>query len=354
MSNQLLQNHPCYRDFPIRGLPILKDIIRNSSLKNKIIGTFSIFALLLPFFTALLIIFLVIFIKPENFSYSQLIPLWPLFLAALISLLLVIGGIIILLDTPRREQKRYYRIANITRLSEEKRCALALDGAQTFHCGFWSETLEYYPLQARLNDHEKPFQFLEPASTNPYIKRLIEDWGITNSQDYQRTLNQLIAGMHSLPFAEALLNDTNDNLKQRLSDLTLLPVDYIASCQHTTADGFPPRLIWGFDLWRAINLARTAFAAGYINEQKAWNDILTTADLAYEIFTGFDYFYNNYRLGNAFWSRNEEVTKNRREQQEFFKQHCNWPIRAIKWPSFGKVELNDNIKHGFLNTIKRF
>ncbi|MBD2786591.1 DUF1266 domain-containing protein, partial [Xenorhabdus sp. DI] len=90
---------------------------------------------------------------------------------------------------------------------------------------------------------------------------------------------------------------------------------------------------------------------GYISEETAWKNILKTADYVYEIFGSFDEFYTNYRLGNAYWSRDFDRAKKRLKEFRFYKAYCDWPIAQLPWPEPKGIPMEQYMKDGFADTV---
>lgn len=254
---------------------------------------------------------------------------------------------------PKREQQLYYRLSGQDVLPDEKRQALRLDLVTAYQHGFWAETLEYYPLQARVYAQRNKFSYLNLQPAEVYRKQLDDDWGIISAAEFEEIAAKILTrGWHSYDFTVNLLyNDPERKLMTRLVQLTGLPEQYIQHCFEDGVDGRPPKLIWGFDWWRLIIMSRHAFMAGYITEERAWEIILQAAGYVYEVFENYEDFYNNYRLGNAYWSNAYETTRERREAYEYFSATCGWPIRHLAWPAPGQTILPENVRTAFAHEL---
>ncbi len=162
-------------------------------------------------------------------------------------------------------------------------------------------------------------------------------------------MHDLWAGMHSERFAVYAVFSDGEMFKV-LGSLIEESPEYVQQCSRSI-NGRPLILLWGFDLWRAIVLSRNCFAAGYISEEIAWKNILKTADYAYEIFDSFDVFYTNYRLGNAYWSRDFDTVKKRLKEFQFYKEHCDWPMAQLPWPNSKGIFMEQYMKDGFADVV---
>ncbi|RNL78032.1 DUF1266 domain-containing protein [Sinomicrobium pectinilyticum] len=255
-----------------------------------------------------------------------------------------------------REQGKYYRQAGISWLPEEKRAALQLDAPMMFEYGFWPESLEHWPVEVRFS---KPpvFKSLPLEAATPFLQQLDEDWGILLSERaYDKWVASLMDGVHSGQFAFHLAFPAESEegegnlLVKRLAELTELPENYVSACG-TSVNGMPPKLIWGFDLWRVFPMSRQAFMAGLISEDKAWDNMLKASTLAHAIFDSLEDFFDNYRLGHAYWSGQYAQTRLRKERWDNYEANCRWPIKSVAWKKTSVGALPDDVRNGFAGQI---
>ncbi|WP_338860200.1 DUF1266 domain-containing protein [Xenorhabdus griffiniae] len=350
---ELLQNHPNNRRFPVNGFRIIKNILKERKgvafLKPiQVIGLSALWIATL--FLGVLSVGITILIFDANNVPSKGYILW----ASMIGLSLL--GIYLstytfqrIKNLPITEQKRYYLQAKYSVLPEEKRQALRLHIVNCYYEGFWTETLEHYPLKSRVSHDNYQYRILPLSDAEPHQSQVYADWGILNEKDYWKVVHDLWAGIHSERFAvDAVFTD--GEMFKILGSLIEEPEEYVQQCSRSI-NGRPPALLWGFDLWRAIVLSRNCFAAGYISEETAWKNILKTADYVYEIFGSFDEFYTNYRLGNAYWSRDFDTAKGRLKAFLFYKEHCDWPMAQLPWPNPKGIFMEQYMKEGFADVV---
>ncbi|CAI1963604.1 Inner membrane protein ynjI [Serratia fonticola] len=351
---ELMQNHPLFKEFPVKNFKVFREKYReagNQGMLKALSPLTAVIAVLLviPTLLGIGLSFLLIIAYQDSLISTSLPPLvyW-IWGCTTLAIGLVAVGFSWLVKTPMREQRRYYQQGSLGPLEDNKRQALRLDIVQTYSQGFWSETLEHYPIAARLQDPIKTFPLLDPSQPKDHLKGLYDDWNIADARHYREAVNQLLAGMHSPHFAFNMRHSVEDDTWVRnLAALIEEPVDYIHSCMAPGPDQRPPALIWAFDLWRVITLSRSCFCAGLIEEQEAWDNILKTADMAHELFASFDEFNKNYRLGHAFWSNDFALVKGRLTQFKDYRQHCHWPIKSLPWPARPGIDLSDDILSGF-------
>lgn len=273
---------------------------------------------------------------------------------------------------PAKEQMQYYRLGKVMPLTAAQARALRLHIVEMHHGGFWLKTLEYYPCDIRVNDPKfKPTSFYVANRSN-YKQGLNEDWGVVSKAQYDNMVEELFGGMHSKLFALDMdyslnyksyvrgstpedlrsIENQNTNFINRLAGLIDKPTAYVNACFEEQPNK-PKLLVWGFDLWRVIPMSREAFMAGYIAETDAWNNILKASNLIYYLFDSFESFYDNLRLGNAYWSNDLKVTTKRHEMWKLYDKECDWPQRNLPWTIEQKPEISDGMRTGFAQYIRQ-
>ncbi|MBD2797347.1 DUF1266 domain-containing protein [Xenorhabdus sp. 18] len=350
---ELLQNHPNNRAFPVNSFRIVKEAILKKR-KINFLSPIQAVGLGVLWITTILLIALSTGITGLTIDTNN-IPSAGYSLSAiligfsLLGIFLSVYTFLRIKNLPAAEQKRYYMQAGLSVLPEEKRQALRLHIVGIYYDGFWAETLEHYPLESRVSQYNEKYRFLPLSDPEPHQSQIYQDWGILDENGYIKILHELWAGMHSERFAiDAVFTD--GEMFKVLGSLIEESPEYVQQCSRSIA-GRSPALLWGFDLWRAIVLSRNCFAAGYISEETAWKNILKTADYVYEIFGNFDEFYTNYRLGNAYWSRDFDRAKKRLKEFRFYKAYCDWPIAQLPWPEPKGIPMEQYMKDGFADTV---
>lgn len=64
--------------------------------------------------------------------------------------------------------------------------------------------------------------------------------------------------------------------------------------------------IRGFDLVRALCLARWGHTAGFINEEETWNVMMPLAQQARKTFASWEEYGTSYLVGRRFWSPEDD------------------------------------------------
>ncbi|MBD2785286.1 DUF1266 domain-containing protein [Xenorhabdus sp. DI] len=263
---ELLQNHPNNRAFPVNSFRIVKEAILKKR-KINFLSPIQAIGLGVLWITTILLIALSTGITGLTIDTNN-IPSAGYSLSAiligfsLLGIFLSVYTFLRIKNLPAAEQKRYYMQAGLSVLPEEKRQALRLHIVGDFYDGFWTETLEHYPLKSRVSQYNEKYRFLPLSDPEPHQSQIYQDWGILDEKEYVKILHELWAGMHSERFAiDAVFTD--GEMFKVLGSLIEESPEYVQQCSRSIA-GRSPALLWGFDLWRAIVLSRNCFAAGYM------------------------------------------------------------------------------------------
>ncbi|WP_378174925.1 DUF1266 domain-containing protein [Aquimarina sp. SS2-1] len=346
---ELLQNTPLSRENPPKHdtfLQAYQNLEQNTKVGLSILGTATLFFVLVIWMG-----FYEVFGKPsvgDGMPASSLLA--PDFIGIVIGVAASISFIMFFLNTQRKqaikEQRTYYKLGNVVPLTMDQKKAIRLNLVHMFYGGAWSETLEVFPCTIRLGDQKFKPKTFDIQYDKLYQQYLNEDWGILNKAQYLDMVARLFEGMHSKWFAQDIESDAAEDMVNQLSGLTKIDQKYIRDCGQSSDDK-PKKLIWGFDLFRVIPMSRWAYMAGYISEDQAWKNVLKASELIYFLFDSHEDFYDNYRVGHAFWSNDFEACTDRLEKWTYFKEHCNWPARSLDWSQPSAVEMHENMKTNF-------
>lgn len=340
MVEKLLQNHPNKKQYPVSS-DDFKDLSDDSKTHKTLVG---INALLMLISVILLILWLTIAVWSfPNWDYAKFLKIaqyiWMIF-GVTFALQVIVASWVS--NAPIREQKLYYKLTNTGNLNRAKRQGLRLDLYSVYEICLWSETLEIYPLKWRVELHQHQFKYLRLADQHTYVDSLKKWWSIQSKKDVVETIEQLLSGMHAPSFARTAKN--NPSFISELLEKLNLPKDYEHQLLNAT-NGYPPQLIWAFDLQRSIHVARVAYSARYLTEDEAWGYILRASALSFDIFESYDSFLKNLILGRAFWGGDERIQEDEELMMAFI--HCDWPIKSLPWNKKSDQILPAYIQNGF-------
>ncbi len=250
-----------------------------------------------------------------------------------------------------REQERYYELGGLTPLNLEQREALQLDGV---HIGMnnWCETLEDWPCEARLPKPTPEFRSFVVYTVQKALEDLDQSWGVLNCESFRDVINRLFGGMHSIHFAQVASGPDAQAMFQRLSDLVGVDRAVVAAASRSQ-EGRPAKLLWAFDIWRALRMSRDAYTAAIISEEEAWETILKASRWMHTIFSDLADYQLNLRLGHAFWSNDlAQVNERKRVLDSFWDNEAKRPIRELPWRSTHE-NLPDYVMDGFEGARQR-
>lgn len=259
----------------------------------------------------------------------------------------------------KKNQRRYYTLGKVRPLTDEQRRALHLTAHTDFYGGAWNETLEYFPATRRFADAgiAPPSFWNFPALKDPEeaLRDLDRDWGIVSTDGYRKMVERLFAGMHSRVYRAAfdLEADQTTELKERLAGLVGRDEAYVEAQLAPRGDR-PPALVWAFDLWRVLPMSREAYMANLVSEDEAWANILKAARWVYALFDTPQAYYDNLRLGHAFWSLDLAAVQERRRIVETFlgEQTDRWPTMDLPWTT-GAVDFPEDVRDGLRRAAER-
>lgn len=253
------------------------------------------------------------------------------------------------------QQKKYYAFGNVKPTSTKQLEALQLIAFSRYIDGFWTDTLEHSPAEVRVEhipNFRKKLDYFKIKTKEELISEWADAWGMISKTKYEKLYSQLLNGLHTSQF----LLDYKDfpEWKTRVLELTEISEDYFDSCFNTSS-AQPQKLIWAWDLWRAVLLSTAAFECGFISEEKAWKDIYKASDLSHFLFDSIDDFYTNMRLGHAYWCNNEKQVFERTSQVNAFlnpKTGNERLVHTVNWTPIKNIDLPHHMADNFKSFLK--
>lgn len=248
----------------------------------------------------------------------------------------------------RSNQRKYYRLSNMQELNSAQAQALQLMVFSDYSAGAWNETLEYSPMANKVKAVN--FFNFSFSDSDEIRKSLYKDWGIRNKEHYKQRVSELLSEGNEIErfllkyiFQPGGINE--------LSQLSGISKDKIES--YLIQENGVDKLIWGFEIWRAIKLARTAYMAEYITEQEAWDDILTVSAYAHTLFDNLDDFIQNQILGLAVWSGDTEMMENEMMWYENYNKYCRFSYKFLPWKK-QNVQLPSYMYNAYTDVRKKY
>lgn len=148
------------------------------------------------------------------------------------------------------------------------------------------------------------------------VEGLSESWGVSSPESARSTIDWLLREGHRVYFDDVVVIARNPKNTWKLAVQKFEEPDrvleYVQHWSETEAElragGMlkteqdMARGISGWDLGRAINVARMAYDAGYLSQSEAWAAIEQAAALARPAFASWEELAQSYILGRAMWS----------------------------------------------------
>ncbi len=254
------------------------------------------------------------------------------------------------------QQKKYYEWGEVKPCTNKQLEALQLIAFSRYKDGFWTDTLESAPTETRvkhIRDCSKKLNFIPIYTQEEQIEYWVESWGMSSQKKYYNLYEDLINGMHTPQFL--LDYEKFPDLKKRVLDLTEISEEYFDSC-FSGNNGKPKKLIWAWDLWRAVVLSTASFECGFIDEKEAWDRMYRASEMSHYLFDDIEDFYKNLRLGHAYWCNDEKQVYNREVQIKSFLNPEKGTERLVHnatWTKPKDVELTENMKDSFKSYLEK-
>ncbi len=165
------------------------------------------------------------------------------------------------------------------------------------------------------------------------MRTMLHDWwDIHDAKSLSETLDWLEREGHSARYrqARALVGDVSE----QEYELILAQVSGKARMQLQVARRnplSPQQALRGWDLARSINITRAAFDAGYIDETRAWFEIMGAAQILQLTFRSWRELSDNYLLGREFWGGGEATAKYLEQKARWLLENSAGPWRRLDW-----------------------
>jgi len=248
------------------------------------------------------------------------------------------------------QQCKYYEWGKVSAPTAEQLRALQLIGFSRYKAGLWTDILESEPTEIRVQhvaDFRKKLNGLSINKKEEEIGLWVDSWGMSTAKKYHALYDKLLSGMHTA----LLLQDLKSfpEWKDRIIALTDISESYFDECFNANSTE-PQKLIWAWDLWRAITLSSGAFMCGFISEEEAWDKIYKVSDICYHLFDGIEDFLTNMRMGHAYWCNNDKTCYERKLQVESYLNPAEGTERLVHtadWTKLKNMDLPKSMKNLF-------
>ncbi len=255
---------------------------------------------------------------------------------------------------PRREQRRYQRLAQATPLTERQGQILALDAVSDFDIGGWNRSLEYLPLWCAMpaplrTKHEKnasyqPFLSFQLTGVDSLRNHLDQAQTIVSTVDAEHRIERALGeDSLSLKFVDVLSNPEAAEPVQRLASLTGNTEAAIRKLGEAPA-GSPAPLLWAADVMLTIGLVRSVYVAEYLDAELAWKYLEQLGKVAFGTFSSSDEYWANARIGLAFVSNSREAVQRFDTTYRDLKL-SRWPAILTTFPHNAADQIPDVVRN---------
>jgi len=235
-------------------------------------------------------------------------------------IMIMMGVMISVVSTSklRREQKKYYKLSNSVTPTDLQLEALQIGSFISYAESQWCDTLETWPCEQRVKGNLSKFKSLKVIPTSNLLGQMEDSWGIISRDDYLDTFESLVNGMHTKRFVSDFYSQENpEKMAQRICGLVQKEKkDFYELLE---AKSGVRKLIWAWDLTRAVSVTRWAYESGFVEESEAWDKILMVSAYAHTVYDSLEDFFVGVRFGHAYWSNNFEQAVTRGKLLDSFQ-----------------------------------
>ena len=254
----------------------------------------------------------------------------------------LIVGALVDRSIPRREQQRYRRLVGDQEVTERQQQLLALDAQSDYAIGGWNSSLDYGPAWSMMpadmrKRHEqsakRSFFVTMPLFEERALRaRLDADEHIASGGDVELFVADALSDASlSGRFHRVLHGADGERMLARVASLTGVG-QWDLRALDEAVDGRSARLLWAADTQRVIAVLRMAYLAGHIDAATTWRLIERAAEPASALFTGWDDYWADVRIGLAFLTDRLEVVQQMDDSLAGLRG-SDWPAAHVPFPT---------------------
>ena len=243
---------------------------------------------------------------------------------------------------PRLEQQHYWNSTTTTPVTGRRQQLLALDAQSDYGFGGWNSTLDYAPAWSRMpaearQRHERdpkwqPFVTMPLMETDRLRAQLDTQWHIASRGDLELFVADALSDRSlSIKYGQVLASEQGERMLARVSSLTAVNEWDLRALSVPTGE-HPARALWAADTQRVISVIRMGSLADLIDTTTAWELIDHAASPGTSLFTGWDDYWGNVRIGLAFHTDSLEAVQ-RFDHTLKGLQSSNWPAVQTVFPT---------------------
>lgn len=182
---------------------------------------------------------------------------------------------------------------------------------------------------------------LESTADTDTLKEMLEEWWeVTDSETFLESIAWLLdegqhAGADSVLAEirkrglEAITEEEKSDESSKTGDVVTIS-EFVLGINGATEKELPETVL-GWDLVRAVNLARWAFICGYIGEDEMWETVRGVAVIARKTFNSWEKYGQSFALGRGIWRGNTDDYETADEVVRALLSKEGSPWKTVGW-----------------------
>ena len=182
---------------------------------------------------------------------------------------------------------------------------------------------------------------LENTADTETIREMLEEWWeVTDGESARETIAWLLdEGQHAASDPalqeirrrglEAITEEEKADEDNKIGDAFTI-AEFVMGVNETTEEDLPETVL-GWDLVRAVNMARWAFQCNYIDEDEMWKHIQIAVDRAKHTFTSWEEYGNSFDVGRGIWRGDTDDYETADEVVQALLHKNGSPWKEFEW-----------------------
>lgn len=182
---------------------------------------------------------------------------------------------------------------------------------------------------------------LESTTDAETLKEMLEEWwGVTDKKTVLEIIDWLLnEGQHAnadLALTEikkrgldAITEEEKGDEDSKIGDAFTI-AEFVTDVNESTVEELPGTVL-GWDLVRAVNVARWAYLCDYINENEMWKKIEAIVDIAKKTFNSWEEYGLSFAVGRGVWRGDTDDYETADEVIAALSRQEESPWKEFEW-----------------------
>lgn len=182
---------------------------------------------------------------------------------------------------------------------------------------------------------------LESTSDTDTLREMLEEWwGVTDRQTALEIIAWLLNEGHHAGAdpalaeirrrgLEAITEEEKADGNSKIGDAFTI-AGFVTEANESSVEELPETVL-GWDLVRAVNMARWTFICGYIGEDEMWKHIQAAADRAGRTFASWEAYGTSFAVGRGVWRGETDDYETAGEVVRTLLHKEESPWKAFEW-----------------------